>query len=98
MFPVNLIQFPEERKDTLKGCGGHKPDTMVPPLLHFSLVLVPALGLADAVLPPPVQDLLELLLLSADTSTSDQRLSEGRRRLENRNQTYFSHVSLSFFS
>lgn len=34
--------------------------------LHFSLVFVPALGFADAVLPPPVQDLLELLLLPAE--------------------------------
>lgn len=41
-------------------------DMFIHPLLHFSLVLVSTLGLADAVLPSPVQDLLELLLLSAE--------------------------------
>lgn len=35
--------------------------------LHFSLVFVTALGFADAVLSLPVQDLLELFLLPAQT-------------------------------
>lgn len=38
--------------------------------LHFSLVFVAALGFADAVLSLPVQDLLELLLLPANTETN----------------------------
>lgn len=33
--------------------------------LHFRLVLVAVLGLADAVLPLPVQDLLQLFLFPA---------------------------------
>lgn len=37
--------------------------------LHFGLVFVTALGLADAVLSLPVQDLLELLLLPAHAVT-----------------------------
>lgn len=38
--------------------------------LHFSLVFVAALGFTDAVLSLPVQDLLELLLLPANTETN----------------------------
>lgn len=91
-------------------------------LLHFSLVLVPTLGFTDAVLPPPVQDLLQLLLLSAEKqpntslhqtqSTCVFQSAKGRYPIRSkafktwlvngrhvkRNRTYFSHVSLSFFS
>lgn len=69
MLPVNLIQFPVERKMQWKAqvmikLGG--AGMLLHPLLHFSLVFVAALSLTDAVLPSPVQDLLELLLLSAE--------------------------------
>lgn len=44
--------------------------------LHFSLVFVAALGFTDAVLSLPVQDLLELLLLPANTNTETNFTSE----------------------
>lgn len=44
--------------------------------LHFSLVFVAALGFTDAVLSLPVQDLLELLLLPANTNTETNITSE----------------------
>lgn len=44
--------------------------------LHFSLVFVAALGFADAVLSLPVQDLLELLLLPANTNTNQHYIRD----------------------
>lgn len=67
MFPVDLVQLPAERRADIKGereikavGAGHQRH-----FLHFSLVFVAAFGLADAVLPLPVQELLQLLLLPA---------------------------------
>lgn len=77
MFPVNLIQFPARERNTKIAQNTVCPISPKTPLmtdkydvgLHFSLVFVTALGLADAVLSLPVQDLLELLLLPADAVT-----------------------------
>lgn len=68
MLPVNLVQLPTERRADIKAkqeikevrAGQHQRD-----FLHFSFVFVAAFGLADAVLPLPVQELLQLLLLPA---------------------------------
>ena len=47
-------------------------------ILRFSLVFVAALGFADAVLPLPVQDLLQLFLLPADTRPTAQPVTQKR--------------------
>lgn len=66
---------------------------LIHPLLHFSLVLVPALGLTDAVLPSPVQDLLELLLLSAEQK-QDTRVALKQKAAIKRNKLLLSSKAL----
>lgn len=65
-------------------------------LLHFRFVFVAAFGLADAVLPLPVQELLQLLLLPAWRVFHMSDPTAARERSEG--HTHFSHISLSFFS